>query len=66
MNSYYWMNNVNGVEHGGPFNSIEEARADCIKTYERIEDIALDVLILRVIGRGTIVREKAKFDWQDQ
>jgi hypothetical protein len=36
MGKFYWFNRGNLVEWGGPFDTIEEAKANCVAAYNRI------------------------------
>lgn len=47
MPKYYWLNTFNMIECGGPFDTVEAAKADAEKVYIEIQDgLALSVDIL--------------------
>jgi hypothetical protein len=35
--NYYWHNLVNGVEKGGPFATVDDAKANAVAVYEGIQ-----------------------------
>jgi hypothetical protein len=45
--NYYWINDFNGLEQGGPFKTIKEAKADAEATFIMVQDgMALSIDIV--------------------
>ena len=51
---FYWINRFNLVEFGGPFDTIDGAKADAANTYMAIGTIALDVVIVQAVESGSV------------
>lgn len=48
---FYWLNEFNGIEEGGPFESVEAAQNDAANVYAKIQDgMAIHILIRDLDG----------------
>lgn len=54
--SYYWINTLNMAEVGGPHETKDAARRDCIAKYDKMNTAARAVVIAEVVEEGSVER----------
>lgn len=52
--AFYWINIINLVEVGGPFDTIGDAENDAVASYLQIGDVARAIEIVQTVKHGSI------------
>lgn len=62
VDEFYWLNEVNMVESGGPFPTLDEAKRDAVRVSKHIGDEFRSILLLKKVGGGSVT---PNYKWKD-